>query len=134
MQGVKKTMSNNTISCPGGADGVPAPASLPIPRDINFALTPGRNGSEPWMVKCCEPNPVSLISGCYLWCELPASQIFVDKDGKKSTDFGQCLSLNGRNISESNIVVYDLDNGVGRVTLRGVLGVVVLGLGMFLAT
>ena len=42
------------------------PPDLPIPKGINYAATQGRNGSEPWMVKCCAPNPVSFIDGCYL--------------------------------------------------------------------
>ncbi|KAK0739982.1 hypothetical protein B0T18DRAFT_416991 [Schizothecium vesticola] len=51
------------------------PASLPIPKGINYAALQGRNGSEPWMVKCCAPNPVNLVDGCWVWCELPKIHI-----------------------------------------------------------
>lgn len=63
------------------------PADLPIPKGINYAATQGRNGSESWMVKCCAPNPVSLVDGCYVWCELPKTQITTQRTAKSIPTF-----------------------------------------------
>lgn len=75
-------MSNKTVpqKCEP-LSGVPL--DLPIPKGINYGATQGRNGSEPWMVKCCAPNPVSLVDGCYVWCELPKARITTLPDGKR---------------------------------------------------
>jgi hypothetical protein len=110
------------------------PADLPIPKGINYAATQGRNGSEPWMVKCCAPNPVSLVDGCYVWCELSKTQITTLTDGKKYTDFGNCLRLNGRgkDRDEPSPVIYELNAAssgekTARVTTKA-LGVWMIGM------
>lgn len=110
------------------------PANLPIPKGINYAATQGRNGSEPWMVKCCAPNPVTLVDGCYVWCELPKTQITTSTDGKKNTDFMTCLRLNGRgkDRDEPSPVVYELNAAssgerTARVTTKA-LGVWMIGM------
>lgn len=108
------------------------PADLPIPKGINYAATQGRNGSEPWMVKCCAPNPVSLVDGCYVWCELPKTQITTLKDGKKNTDFLNCIRVNGRGNDERSPVIYELNAPSGgertaRVTTKA-LGVWMIGM------
>ncbi|KAK4121848.1 hypothetical protein N657DRAFT_647331 [Parathielavia appendiculata] len=64
-------MSNNTTLRCLGPDALPAEAERLVPQDINYVLVPGTNISAPWMTECCAPNQVSLISGCYLWCEIP---------------------------------------------------------------
>lgn len=101
-------MSNKTVpqKCEP-LSGVPL--DLPIPKGINYGATQGRNGSEPWMVKCCAPNPVSLVDGCYVWCELPKARITTLPDGKKSSDFGSCLRTNGRDRDEESGVLFELN-------------------------
>lgn len=113
--------TNANFTClPNGA--VPLVESLPIPKGINYAIVKGRNGSEPWMVKCCAPNPVSLIGGCYIWCELSAAQIHTNKDGKKYSDFGNCIKVNGRDDLQRDPgpIVYEVKNvAAASVNIKG---------------
>ncbi|KAK3307656.1 uncharacterized protein B0T15DRAFT_493121 [Chaetomium strumarium] len=110
-------MSNNsTLRCLG-PDAIASEATDPVPKDINYVLVPGTNVSAPWMVECCTPNPVSLIAGCYVWCEIPASRVFAGKDGKLDTDIDSCMRAKGRAVNESSITAYHVVNGAayGRV-------------------
>ncbi|KAK1623542.1 hypothetical protein BDP81DRAFT_399237 [Colletotrichum phormii] len=102
---------------------LPELSTLPIPQNITFVATPGRNTSDAPMVACCAPNPVQLAGGCYEWCELPGTY-----DAKKNalSTFGGCLSANGKNSStDAYIVGLHVANGAARP------GVTTVGLGMF---
>ncbi|KAK1827041.1 hypothetical protein QBC39DRAFT_362945 [Podospora conica] len=108
------------------------PASLPIPKGINYAAVQGRNGSEPWMVKCCTPNPVNLVDGCWVWCQLPKERITTLPDGKKETDFMTCLKQNGRDRADPSGMLFEVnapssDAKATRVTTKG-LGVWAVGM------
>lgn len=74
------------------------------------------------MTNCCAPNPVNLVNNCYLWCQLPPSQLYVDSDGLLTSDFDDCLRANGLNIDETPISGYHYFNGAGMVapTIKGV--------------
>ncbi|KAK1689400.1 hypothetical protein BDP55DRAFT_712528 [Colletotrichum godetiae] len=113
-------MSNATCL---NRSSLPELSTLPIPQNITFVATPGRNASDAPMVACCAPNPVQLADGCYEWCELPGTY-----DAKKNAlaMFGGCLSANGRNYStDANILGLHVANGAARP------GVTTVGLGMF---
>jgi hypothetical protein len=106
-------MSNNsTLRCLG-PDAIASEATDPVPKDINYVLAPGHNVSARWMVDCCKPNPVSLIAGCYVWCEIPDSRVYRGDDGKLDTDIDSCMDTKGRSINESSITAYNLVNGAG---------------------
>lgn len=130
----QRKMSNTTCR---GPNAVPDPIQYPIPRDKSFAFLPAvnGNGSPPWMLECCQPNPVSLIDGCYLWCQLPAPSTVpagVDfSNAARMRNFSRCLKNNGRNISESNIITYHFANGASgkMVGMAGMMVWVVLASG-----
>lgn len=111
---------SNITTCPPGNSLLDLD-HLPIPKDHSFAVIPGQNVSVPWMVRCCAPNPVNLVNNCYLWCQLPPSQIYHGSNGL-DTDFDSCLKINGLNVDETSISGYSFANAAGRVgpTIQGV--------------
>lgn len=98
-------MSTN-MSCPTSSE----PADLPIPSNITYAVIPGTNTSAPWMVSCCSPNPVHLVSDCWLWCEITSDMTSFnisspeDHGDEVDADFAACLTAMHRPLNESNII------------------------------
>ena len=91
-------MSQSTnSSCPTGV-----PDNLPIPQNVTYAVIPGQNTSDPWMVRCCQPNPVQIVNGCWEWCYIPATMSNDTTSSAIEFDFDNCLQLNGRNLNQSN--------------------------------
>jgi hypothetical protein len=97
-------MASSNFIC-RGPKNLPDPAIFPIPRDINFALAPLTNASEPWMIGCCSPNPVSVINKCYMWCEIPESRVY-KTDGQTKSDFSECFNYNARTSSNVSTALY----------------------------
>lgn len=98
-------MSTNNLSCPTNSE----PADLPIPKNLTYAVIPGTNTSAPWMVTCCAPNPVHLVSDCWLWCEITSDMISYnitspgDHGDEALGDFDTCLVGMNRPLNESSI-------------------------------
>ncbi|KAK3290596.1 uncharacterized protein B0H64DRAFT_446908 [Chaetomium fimeti] len=103
----------SATTCPGAA--IPDISNLPIPHDINLMVIPGASTQDPAMVVCCEPNPVQIVNGCWLWCEVPASY-FVNgtPDNAVQQAVATCLRTNGRNFTEPRITGWQF-NAAGRV-------------------
>ncbi len=83
-------------TCPASPTSMPDFSTLPIPQNVNVFGTPGNDTSAyPPMTACCAPNPVQIVDGCYLWCELPA-QYFNGTSGKQGAEdaFKACLAEN----------------------------------------
>ncbi|KAK0719380.1 hypothetical protein B0H67DRAFT_483521 [Lasiosphaeris hirsuta] len=119
-------MANSSNLACLGPDSLPDAVQFPIPKDMNVALLPGTNGSASWMVDCCEPNPVSLVNGCYLWCEIPPSHIHKGSDGKAHSDFDSCLVAHNRPNNESSILYIGLNAASGKGVSMKCLGAWVL--------
>lgn len=66
---------------------------LYVPEEINYALTRGKNGTKPWMVNRCAPNPVSFVDGCDVWCEMPRHM--TGPAWRPQGKFVECLEANG---------------------------------------
>lgn len=90
-------MSNVTDGTCPPKNYIPELASLAIPDDIHYVITPGQNVSDAAMVACCSPNAVNVAASCYLWCEVPSA--FEQKDRNIMDDFKQCLSNYGENVT-----------------------------------
>jgi len=87
------------------------------------------------MVECCSPNPVNLVGGCYVWCELPKSSVFV-VDGKPDTNFTRCLRAKGWTGQDGPLFSDLRISGAhprAYVSLRGVGFWLVMSSGLFLA-
>ncbi|KAK1765279.1 hypothetical protein QBC33DRAFT_545074 [Phialemonium atrogriseum] len=80
------------LICPAN-NSIPALESLPLPKDINYVITPGDNPKDKAVVACCAPNSVNLVDSCYLWCE--TSSQYSNKSDTLS-QFGGCLRQNNR--------------------------------------
>jgi hypothetical protein len=112
--GYKPDFINTTCN---GSDAIPDPSygdwRSVIPQNTNFAFLPagGGNASSPWINRCCSKH-ISVIDNCYMWCEMPGAKN-KGADGKEqvASAFRNCLRINGRNISESNI--WDASKSVG---------------------
>lgn len=76
-------MSWNSTNCP---DGVPESSSLSIPANITFAFVPSINTSNQAFVACCDPNPISVVDGCFAWCEAPPALA-------SQQNFSDCLTV-----------------------------------------
>ncbi|CAK7235496.1 hypothetical protein SBRCBS47491_009312 [Sporothrix bragantina] len=99
-----------TATCPPG-NSLPEITTLPIPLNVSVVVIPGSNASDPAMVACCSPNPVSVVEGCYEWCHLP-QQLNNDYQW-----FDSCLVMNGRNINKSSITGFHSANAaLGRLS------------------
>ncbi|KAK4450308.1 hypothetical protein QBC34DRAFT_379510 [Podospora aff. communis PSN243] len=119
-----------------GPDAIPDPSHRDwhsvIPQNINFAFLPagGGNASSPWINRCCSKH-ISVIDNCYMWCEMPGAKHVpegVDEKHLVMSTFRNCLRMNGRNISESNIVGYHFGGDATRVVgIKGALIWLVLG-------
>ncbi|KAF4833657.1 hypothetical protein CGCTS75_v003780 [Colletotrichum tropicale] len=69
---------------------------------MTYAVIPGHNVSDPWMVNCCHPNPVNLVNKCWEWCQVPDT---IKQDRSESeilSVFSSCLRAEGKNASLSN--------------------------------
>ncbi len=115
-------MANATgLDCPTNA----VPATLPIPQDVTYVVIPGTNASDPWMARCCQPNPVQVVNDCWEWCAVPAAITNGSTPSEISSDFNRCLSTNGRNYTQSNGLLTHIANkkssaaSNSRVTLAG---------------
>jgi hypothetical protein len=110
---------------------IPALSSLPIPQDINVVAVPGTNTSNSAMKKCCEPNTVQIVNGCWLWCEIPDRYVH-NMSSKYDTIavVDNCLQFN-RNNNDSRMSDYHFVENVGgragAVSVKG-LGAWVLAL------
>jgi hypothetical protein len=82
--------SKVATTCEAGTDSSVLPMNL-IPPNLNIALIAGHNTSVPWMSKCCDPNLVKMVKGCYLWCEIPSNHIEVTEDKSLVSDFNGCV-------------------------------------------
>ncbi|KAK0641380.1 hypothetical protein B0T16DRAFT_461452 [Cercophora newfieldiana] len=102
-----------------GPDAIPSSAEALIPKDLDFVILPGNDSTAPWMVNCCDPNPVNLPGGCYLWCEIPKSQITTNSDGKKGNTMGQCMRMAGKPTNESRIVGAHYGSGTSTLGVKG---------------
>lgn len=91
-------MPSDFESCPPAA----APASLPIPQSITYAVIPGRNASDPWMVNCCDPYPVHVVETCWLWCEISPELVRNTSSDYIWDKFGNCLEDNDRDLNISS--------------------------------
>lgn len=84
------------------------------------------------MVKCCAPNSVSLVDGCWVWCELPKTRITTLPNSKKTTDFATCLKTSGWDRDGPSGVLFELNaasSGAKTATVTTkALGVWVLGM------
>ncbi|KAK0619540.1 hypothetical protein B0T14DRAFT_585222 [Immersiella caudata] len=117
-----------------GPDAIPDPANVHwhsvIPQNINFAFLPagGGNASSPWINRCCSKH-ISVIDNCYMWCEMPgATNKGADEKEQVASTFRNCLRINGRNISESNIIAYHFGGDATRVVgAKGSLVWLVIG-------
>ncbi|KJR82130.1 uncharacterized protein SPSK_03711 [Sporothrix schenckii 1099-18] len=92
-------------TCPG-AGVLPDLESLPIPHDVPVAVIPGTNASEPDMVACCSPNAVHVVEGCYLYCQAPPAN-------PDLSSFGNCLTVNHRDLNKSRILGFSNDAAPG---------------------
>lgn len=96
-------MSANA-SCPTSS----IPSTLDVPDNVTYAVIPGTNTSDPWMVNCCAPNPVQLVNNCWEWCEITDSMASFnvsspnDHTDQVSAAFSTCLVVNKRLLNESN--------------------------------
>lgn len=79
----KLIMSWNASNCP---DGIPEASNVNIPSNITFAFVPSTNTSNPALVACCNPNPISIADGCFAWCEVPS-------DLASEQKFSSCLTI-----------------------------------------
>lgn len=88
-------------TCPTNA--IPEDSALNIDSKSVFAVTPRANTTsndipDPWMVSCCDPNPVRLASNsatgaCWQWCDLPPRYTNQTTDiSMLSEDFTLCVS------------------------------------------
>ncbi|KAK0620145.1 hypothetical protein B0T14DRAFT_388215, partial [Immersiella caudata] len=83
-----------------------------VPKDLNFVILPGNDSTSPWVTDCCSPNPVNLLGGCYLWCEIPENRITTNSQtGKKDHDMVDCMRLAGRPVNELRITGTHFANG-----------------------
>jgi hypothetical protein len=83
------------------------PGTFPsIPDNISWVAIPGQNASVPWMVNCCDPFPVHVVDKCWLWCEVKPDVADGASDSVISTGFSTCMLANGRNLNESNGLMY----------------------------
>lgn len=118
-----------------GPDALPASAEALVPKDLNFVILPGNDSTAPWIVDCCEPNPVNLLGGCYLWCEIPEGRIFTNNQtGKKDSDIGTCMRLAGKPVNESRILGTRFASGAPRMGVRelGICSILMVAAGMHL--
>ncbi|KAH0420090.1 hypothetical protein CcaCcLH18_14187 [Colletotrichum camelliae] len=91
-----------TATAPSSCPTNEIPEGLPIPNNVTYAVIPGHNASDPWMVNCCSPNPVHLVNNCWEWCEVPEATKKNRDDAQIVSVFGSCLRAEGRNWTESN--------------------------------
>ncbi|KAF4851787.1 hypothetical protein CGCSCA4_v003269 [Colletotrichum siamense] len=91
-----------TATAPSSCPTNEIPEGLPIPNNVTYAVIPGHNASDPWMVNCCSPNPVHLVNDCWEWCEVPEATKKNRDDAQIVSVFGSCLRAEGRNSTESN--------------------------------
>lgn len=96
-------MSANT-SCPTNF----IPTNLAVPNNVTYAVIPGSNTSDPWMVNCCAPNPVHLANDCWEWCEITDGMASFnvsspyDHTNQVAAAISTCLVINERPLNESN--------------------------------
>ncbi|KAK4450201.1 hypothetical protein QBC34DRAFT_424809 [Podospora aff. communis PSN243] len=91
------------MACEEGSDESVLPMSL-IPANLNIALIAGQNTSVPWMSKCCAPNHVKMVHGCWLWCEIPSDRIEVTEDKSLLSDFNGCVMNESLHASNQTLV------------------------------
>jgi hypothetical protein len=101
-----------------GPDAIPSSAEALIPKDVNYVIIPGNDSTVPWAVSCCEPNPVNVVGGCYLWCEIPERHI-TTLDGKKSSDIGTCMRTSGKPLNEFAIYSVHFAGGASQMGVKG---------------
>ncbi|RYO87093.1 hypothetical protein DL766_003549 [Monosporascus sp. MC13-8B] len=121
--------SSSNMSCPVGE----VPEALSIPQNITYAVIPGQNISA--MATCCLPNPVHVVDGCWEWCQIPSAIAGDSDSGGIMLDFGNCLNVNGRNISQSNGLAIHMASSARPnhgVTLTGLALVAVAALRMLI--
>lgn len=76
------------------------PADLPIPSNLTYVVVASETAPDKWMKTCCGSQPVHVVEVCWEWCELTGNV----KSETALNDFNTCLRMNGRNISQSNIL------------------------------
>jgi hypothetical protein len=116
-----------------GPNSLPSSAERLIPKDLNHVILPGNDSTAPWIVNCCDPNPVNLLGGCYLWCEIPDRRITTNSNtGKKDSDMGQCLRMEGRPLNASSILGTRFASGASEVGAKAlsVWGLMLVAVGM----
>ena len=101
-------------------DAISSSAEALIPQDVNYVIIPGNDSTLPWAVSCCEPNPVNVVGGCYLWCEIPERRITTTEDGKRTSDIGTCMRTTGKPLNE--YAMYSLHFSGGGASRMGVKG------------
>lgn len=129
-------------TCPTNA--IPEDSDLNIDSKSLYAVIPRANTTandipDPWMVSCCEPNPVKLASNsvtgaCWQWCDLPPryTNQTTDRD-MLLEDFTFCVSTSASyknstvkpNIFHVSAAARDGVVGDGMVGLAVVLGLAV---------
>ncbi|KAK0619635.1 hypothetical protein B0T14DRAFT_211037 [Immersiella caudata] len=106
--------SKAASACEAGSDSSVMPMNL-IPANLNIALMAGQNISVPWMAKCCAPNHVKMVNGCFLWCEIPRGRIEVMEDKSLVSDFNDCvMDESSHFFNESLVASLRLLSGAGQ--------------------
>jgi hypothetical protein len=101
-------------SCPGGNTALPDINTLPIPQNINIMARTGSNTSNHAMETCCEPSPVQVAEGCYLWCEVPQRYFNVStRNDEVASRMSACLraAVGGNYTDESRITGWQFNAG-----------------------
>lgn len=125
-------------TCPTNA--LPEDENLGTPIDLPFAVSPRGNTTDndipdPWMVSCCEPASVQLVSAnlstwtCWQWCALPPRYTNGTSDASRMTDeFASCVTSSPSYINASvqpNIFHVSAASR-GGVTGDGMVGLAIL--------
>lgn len=76
------------------------PGDLPIPSNLTYVVVASQTAPDTWMKTCCGSKPVNVVDYCWEWCELTGKA----ESSAAMSDFNNCLRINGRNISQSNIL------------------------------
>lgn len=139
----------SSAKCPTNALPEGKDLDNPTPGSI-FALAPRGNTTDnripdPWMVSCCAPASVQIISAnlstwaCWQWCDLPPSYTNGTSDSSRMLhEFASCVTSDPSyanasvkvNVFHVSAAPRDRVMGDGMVGLAMVLGLVVWGLFM----
>ncbi|KAG7290010.1 hypothetical protein NEMBOFW57_000002 [Staphylotrichum longicolle] len=111
---------------------MPALGTLPIPHDINAVAVHGNDTSFRPMAFCCEPKPVQVVAGCYLWCEMSSKYSNGVDKGAAVDAFNLCLRRTIGNSSELGVIGLQLKSaarpGIGSAKQVGLWVLALSGL------